>query len=325
MFRSFPPYARENSFWKTGTLYIAILLIISAGAFFLIPQRAEALATCAKIPVPPATTGVFVPVLDSANLVQNTTAASHLSSIYSKECVQDTFVNFLVKTTIRKFTNDIVRWINSGFEGNPAFVTDPAGFALGVGDRVAGEFISRSSLGFLCDPFRLNVQLGLAMQYRRFIDRGCSLSDVLNNVRGFIDDGDFESGGWNTWLAVTQREGGNPYDAYLRASSRLAVEISGAQGLELAKLSWGRGFLSWEECRYYDYQGGEVNGDDPNIYGEDCQIQTPGSVIESQLENQLGSSLKQLELADEFDEIIGALVNQLLVQVFNSAGGLRGR
>ena len=49
---------------------------------------------------------------------------------------------------------------------------------------------------------------------------------------------------------------------------------------------------------------------------------TPGSVIESQLSNVLGSGLRQLELADEFDEMVGALVGQMVKNVVFGAQGL---
>ena len=34
---------------------------------------------------------------------------------------------------IRQFTLSVVNWINSGFEGNPTFVDDPAGVLVSVG------------------------------------------------------------------------------------------------------------------------------------------------------------------------------------------------
>ena len=45
---------------------------------------------------------------------------------------------------------------------------------------------------------------------------------------------------------------------------------------------------------------------------ERCKTETPGSVIENTLANQLGSGVRQYELADEINEIAGALVGQLV-------------
>ena len=49
-------------------------------------------------------------------------------------------------------------------------------------------------------------------------------------------------------------------------------------------------------------------------------VQTPGSVIENQLENSLGSGVRQLELANSINEIVGALASQLVSQVVGPNG-----
>jgi hypothetical protein len=56
-------------------------------------------------------------------------------------------------------------------------------------------------------------------------------------------------------------------------------------------------------------------------YGD---VQTPGSFIEQKFNENTGSSLRKLEMADEINEIVTALVNQLIVQVINGTAGLAG-
>jgi hypothetical protein len=54
---------------------------------------------------------------------------------------------------------------------------------------------------------------------------------------------------------------------------------------------------------------------------QDCPIQTPGSVIESQLQNSLGGPLRELELADEINEVVNALFAQLVNTVLQKGLG----
>jgi hypothetical protein len=51
---------------------------------------------------------------------------------------------------------------------------------------------------------------------------------------------------------------------------------------------------------------------------------TPGTVIENQLALSLGSGVRQLEIAQDIEAIIGALTNQLMSQVITGAQGLLG-
>ena len=102
--------------------------------------------------------------------------------------------------------------------------------------------------------------------------------------------------------------------------------------MEVKKLDWGKGFLSWRTCEQYatktsapsDAGPGveltdETTKKDKSNENQTCtkysDIKTPGSVIESQLEHTLGTGLRQLELADDIDKIVGALVGQLVKTV----------
>lgn len=209
---------------------------------------------------------------------------------------------------IDNITNSVVRWINNGFRGGPGFVTNPGQFLTGVADQVAGEFIAGTELGFLCDPFELDIRAALNLDYSSDFRIGCTLSDVIANTEDFtkFTDGNFNQGGWDGWYSMTQNPNNNPYGAYAKSKSELSARIAGAQGIELLKLDWGNGFFSWED--------------------EDGDIQTPGSVVETQLENVLGTNLDRLEIADEFNEIVGALASQFVSQLVGglSSGGRGG-
>jgi len=268
----------------------------------------------------------------------------------------DSFAWFAAKVMIRQLTTDVVNWINSGFDGNPAFVTNPAGFFTNIVDEQIGLMIEQSSdLNFLCSPFSIDIRLALAFKYRPFQKKiTCTLSDVIRNsqnavtgasINGFTA-GDFQQGGWPAFISMTTEPQNNVYGAYMEAENELSIRIGNKQLLKRDELGAGRGFLSWEKCTDVadDFVGpsaGERERDiTGNSYNEtvananktgrrNCEVQTPGSVIESQLETSLGTGIRQLELADSFNEITNALVAQLINQVLQkglgavSGGGAR--
>ncbi len=229
----------------------------------------------------------------------------------------DSIAKGATQIIIKQFTGSLINWINGGFNGAPQFVTDPATFFINTADRVAGDFIQNDAgLGFLCSPFKLQIKLALNINYSHtFRDRiGCTLTDVVNNVEGFTND--FSQGGWNTWFRITQNPQNNPSGAYLIAQTELSARIAGNIAEDQQKLDWGKGFLSTQECL------------ESNIETQQCQrwseIKTPGTIVNDQLSNVLGDGLRQLELADEFDEILSAALGQLIQQVVTRSGGLIG-
>ena len=222
----------------------------------------------------------------------------------------------MAKILISRLTDSIVGWIDSGFQGQPAFVGDPASFLTDVADSVAGEFIEGSALDFMCEPFELQIRLALDYKYRStFEDSSCRLSEVLNNLENFADfteGGNFSRGGWDGWFQVIQPQN-NPYGAYINAEAELGARIAGRQNIELLQLDWGSGFLSFQEC--LDPVGAPLSK---------CKnkgpIKTPGTVIESGLSDALGTEISELELADSFDRILAALLNQLVSRALSSSG-----
>lgn len=283
--------------------------------------------------------------VDPLNLIQNTIQAVFSSSENVKEYVLDTLAWQAANLAIESITKSTVNWINSGFQGSPAFVTDLNYNLRGVGDAVAARFFEElgnqtiATTPFqdrVLDTVRLGYYLSTSPEsfYTRY---PYTLDQVSANDRAFLA-GDFSQGGFNAWFATVMNPQNNPYGAQDLADQELARAVSNATNNRLQELSWNRGFLSWRgECNEYQPQGeeGYLPGDAPpadlsiDLSGEDAclgyEIETPGSVIMEQLNTQLGSGVNRLVSADEFNEIIGALLNQLASQVLGgNSGGLRG-
>ncbi|MES2953271.1 MAG: hypothetical protein V4674_01800 [Patescibacteria group bacterium] len=206
---------------------------------------------------------------------------------------------------IAQMTKSVVSWINSGFEGSPAFVTNPKQFFLDVADQVSGAYIQRLGLSnALCSPFRAQILLSITEYARNPIPRyQCTLSAAAQNFNNFLTD--FNNGGWSTWIELSRREN-NPYAQLVDAAAELDREKAVEANIKQQELQWGRGFISMR-----------------NPYNVN-EITTPGSIIESQLNDALDSSSRRLEVADSINEVVTALADQLISKVLTGAQGLLG-
>lgn len=272
--------------------------------------------------------GAVTTAVNSATAVPVSDKVTNLNTevIKTKECVLDGLAIALVEGMISALTQNIVDWINSGFEGSPAFVTDLRGFLGDIADQTALDFLEGTELEFLCSPFQLEVRLALAVQRQPFQERiRCSLGEVTDNIEGFLS-GDFSQGGWPAWFKLHTDIQNTPYGAYALASAQLNAEIASRQNEEVQLLQFGNGFFSKRKCVRYAQTSATV-GDQTTTSERKCaryEIVTPGQQINEQLNNALGTGQRKLELADEFDEVINALLAQLAQQALTSLDGIRG-
>lgn len=232
--------------------------------------------------------------------------------------------NLALKTLLSQITDSIVTWINNGFEGSPSFVGDPQSFLVDTADTILGEFIDElTAFGWLCDPYKLNIEIALQLGVGRFEkQKKCKLTDIIENFDNFVT-GTFKEGGWAGWFELTTNPNANPGTAFLSLQAELDKRTRENKDMEVKKLDWGKGFMSWRTCEAYSAKTSEASDDGPTVsYGNESsecvkysEIKTPGTVIESQLEHTLGTNLRQLEIADDIDEIVGALIQQLVKKV----------
>lgn len=264
----------------------------------------------------------------------------------------DRIAFLLARAAIRTLTASIVQWINTGFQGSPAFVTDIQGYFADVADQALGEFVYGSELGFMCSPFQLSVRIALLQQFAKKQKPLCRLSDISKNINRFLA-GNFYDGGWKGWITLWTDPYGNPYSSFINSSFEFQARVLTAQGAKGKELDFGRGLLSLTECTTVDRDSGQVlsrdyglegtkdgeatdlvgnnaeqrqaaQGASPSRAKTNCSIVTPGAAIENQLADVMGSGLRQLELSNSLNQILDALVSQLIKQVFLSAGGLAG-
>lgn len=275
-------------------------------------------------------TNVSNGVISASGLTPAVASGAANSSMSFATCILKPLAIILGKAMLRNITNSIVTWINSGFHGQPSFVQDFGGLITDTTDQVLGNFIDRTlGLGFLCNNFSLQIRIALAQSALPYEQRArCTLSQIQQNVNGFIQ-GD-NNGGWSNWLSVTTEPQNNIYGATIIAQNELSQRIAKKLDIQNRVLDWGKGFRSWEVCTVVrDPVTGMNTGEDKKMSPTDpnCvqhETRTPGTVIENQLALQLGSGVRQLEIAQDIEAIVGALANQLMSQVITGAAGLLG-
>ncbi len=252
--------------------------------------------------------------------------ASTMSLLF-KECVLDPLAWLFKNIVIEQITQDIISWIQGGFEGAPAFVTDPMSFMQGIGDAATGLFLFESGLDeYLCSPFQLDVIVDFYLNYStpsfsEFGSMACTLDDVFANVgagpninvqvnagydqmarQGRISG----AGGGLNAVFKSLEDQNNAYGTYFNLQSEAAARSNAIQAKENQLLIHGDGWFSMR-C--------DLDGD-----GRNDNVCTPGQYISKQVDSWSDSALSQLEVADELSEIIDAVVSTLVKKVLSEVG-----
>jgi hypothetical protein len=267
-------------------------------------------ATTASDPTTYAAAGTSVLVFDLNAAKQRNESKS--------QTVMQCIVKSIAQAAIDQITRSIVNWINSGFNGQPSFVTNFNQYFANVADQAAGEFIKGSALSFLCSPFAPQIKIAIAQSYANRNGSGatCSLSKITNNVNGFLK-GNWGAGGWGGLLQFTTMPTNNPYGAYAYAQIGLNSSIANAQNNANRNVSPG-GFISVQKCDNVPVVN--AGAGQPSTQLKNCKVTTPGQVIQDSLKTSQDSSINQLNIAQDINAIINALTNQLILKTLY--GGL---
>ena len=256
--------------------------------------------------------------------------AMMVSSSFTLNNVLDGIAWSLAKSVLSQMTSSMVNWVNSGFQGSPAFITDFKGFITEIADKQFGQYLEElgGAFSFICAPFKLDVRLALAVSYDYQRVNGqapgksksCTLSGAIENVNKFIDGTEkfVETGGWKSFFAVTQNpQGLTPFGSIISAQAEMSARIVNARGEELKLLDYGSGFLSSKICE-------AVGGSTAAKARKNCTITTPGKVINEALTFQTSTGPQSLISADEINELVSALFAQITQQAITGAAGLLG-
>ena len=307
---------------------VLTITLVFALAFVYTPQDYASLKTVplaeaqfSVIDVERVAADARLAVIQSAAFAQATVATAANVTLTSKETILDGIAFGIGKAIISSLMGSLIRWINSGFKGSPAFIQDIKRFLIDAADKAAGEFIrGLGGIGsFVCSPFKLDIQIALSIKYQQARENDdpneCRLSDIVNNIEDFYND-TFSESSLEDFITITSSpEQYTPYGQILSAEATMRVRLANAKGQVLTEGNWGGGFLSGKICRAIEGSSGPK---------ESCTISKPGQVIAGSLNKALGAGQDQLVAADEINELIAALIGQLANQAIIGAAGLLG-
>jgi hypothetical protein len=216
----------------------------------------------------------------------------------------------------------IVQWINNGFKNpdgtsGPGFLTNPGSFFKQMADREVGAFFQ--GLGpignIVCKPFDLKIRLALLNDYNgRGNSQLCTLTSIKQNLSRFGENGNY----LGDWFQLTQEDNNNAIGSYFIARQKMDDGIKYDIETNKMEINLGKGFFSFKKCVSYS-----STAKDPNTGKAQCtrwDYTTPGAEVQASLDRAMGSKTHRIEIATNFNQIISALVNQIVVQ---AVSGLR--
>ena len=293
-----------------------------------------------------------VPVGDagtqSANLTNNIVRTA-------REGCLDAIAYNIAKEVLNQLADATLTWVESGFtqfgqEGNKAFVGNVDNFLSNVGQQTFNRFMNEvtaenSPLRDVCSAFSQDIleqvgqdyfeenqaPAGMAWDADLLPDEGDLQDATANCDFGNLDagsmqaflDGDFQEGGWKAYRSMVENPESNPVGAYMENKQELKQRIQQARNTNLTELSNNGGWMSEVACP----GEGSLNPNTNSCTGSDGKtlsepaIRTPGNVVNEVINNTVNSDQRRLELADEVNEIVGALADQLVSQVIGGGTG----
>lgn len=237
----------------------------------------------------------------------------------------DSIAYCFINTIITYIADSTIAWINSGFNGNPAFLRDPKGFFENMLDKEAGAFVSSLAKGTLgvnaCQPIRVEVAIGIAGAYG---NKGqgqnatqCTLSKILQTQQGFnaFVSGQPGVATWNNFKAISQNPQNNPNGLYLLSNDIIGLSVAQKSNTIKFDLTANGGFLSYKDCKKVKVK--DASGKETTK--EECNVVTPGKTIADTASKITGIGTDRLVLAQKFDQVVTALVGQLIKTALNKA------
>ncbi|MGH7141276.1 MAG: hypothetical protein ACREGH_01415 [Minisyncoccia bacterium] len=243
----------------------------------------------------------------------------------------------IARALLQQITVSTVNWINSGFNGSPSFLTDPTQFFENTANTAAGNYLAGSDLAFLCSPFSLQVKIAIAQAYTSNNALSCNL---IGNFQNFMSG--FQNGGWPSMLSLTTSPNNNPFGAFISGQAGLNAAVANAQNNVQNQLQLSGGFLDFQEPQNCTITNSppsaspsvsvtalsssqadtatNFNGNqDFSSAGGTAEYRvcnlvtvTPGKVISDSLSKVLGTNIDSLNAVYDFDQIISALITQLI-------------
>src|SRR3989344_5282338 len=261
-----------------------------------------------------------------------------------KEYILDPLFWTMANVVIDQFGDAIVDWIRNGFDGSPMFLSDPEGFFRDTANQASGAIIDKLDMEWLCDPLgKLRLKIDFFFPGTDRAKYKCTFNDIADTFESYADrddisdwidvnvnvrernivrayGSDYRNGGFLMWLFTAQKKN-NDFGRTLQTADDVYAAVNARVGIEGFQLDIYKGFFGVKKC---------VEWEDVQSGSKKClkyETRTPGNLVQDQLENSTNKDLRRLQVADEVDEIIGALATTMMGWLLtggNDGGGVLG-
>jgi hypothetical protein len=268
-----------------------------------------------------------VPVLSDKELAeQKKTLAEQKSANYREETLNG--MAFCIGNgLINAMSDSIVQWINNGFKNpdgtsGPGFLSNPGQFFQQIANQAVGGFFQ--GLGpignIVCKPFDLKIRLALLNQYNNngSGQQQCTLDSIKQNFSRFGQGGNY----MGDWFQLTQQDQNNAMGSYFIARDQMAKGIEYDVSKNKVEVDLGKGFLNLKKCVKYSTTAKDLNTGKPQC--TEWKTTTPGSEVQASLDRAMSSKTHRLEIATNFNQIVSALVNQIVIKAMSGLSGGMG-
>ena len=263
-----------------------------------------------------------------------------------KEGLWDRVAWILINAVVSQVIKSMTNWVNSGFEGKTAFTQNLSKVWNDLESDATKGVLAEIEFGdfdgetFFCGPFdqelRKLFRLQLQIKQSRppfYKTSKCTIDTILDKAGYTLEQfqDDFTKGGWPAWLELTSPNN-NRYGAYFNVQKEIWNREQTTKDNKAKELTYGKGFLSQKRVGIClappppPDPDGLVPPPDycpPDLKQPDYWV-TPGTVIEEQLNAHLKLGVGRLQVADELNELLGAVLQQLVTKMLSSVGGLFG-
>lgn len=312
------------SYKKIQKTFFAFTLVMAFFYYILSPEKASAIA----VPVLDLTVDASIGALagietargvaDGLEAVQNNLyRQSYCLKETQPSCLPptpasivapltlDSVANFLAKTAAQQAIRSVTNWVKSGFDGKPRFVQDLKQYYINEAYNTVDEMLNEYANIDMCNFFPdIKTTISLSGPRTRANEARCTLDEIQDQARAFQDD--FMSGKWLTFKKSLAKEN-NPFGLFIFTQQELKNKQAENKEDQKTKLGWAAGFLGEEELD----EDGKKTG----------KILTPGTVIVKRASAFTGLDIESLQVVDELDELVSALLNMVIQRAMNEAQG----
>jgi hypothetical protein len=254
-------------------------------------------------------------------------AKKELEKVNQREQCLNGVAYAVAKSLLSQITNKTLSWVNTGFGGNPFYVRDINSYLRSVSDEQTRLFLERipNQNPVFGNAIRSIVTQNMSGIRDGFLERTMDTPEG-RAYQAFQNDF-IIGGGWGAFLNPNN----SPIVAIFDAADDLSSNISTQQQNIRDELQRNNGFLDMRKCVEYVKAVIDTSNTSSLTINQEprClrwETVTPGSVIAAQVSEVTTSSIRQLEQADQINEVLGSFFDQLLNNFYS--GGLlstRGR